>query len=139
MTDNLAARLLPAIEQAERAARDAQAESPTPWIRGNIYSVPHEDTPGESQIYDAHRNVVIHDEGVPGPAVAAFIVDQQPSMTLRRCAADRRTVERHSEAAVRQFDGFHYRFWCRSCHNEMPCPDLLDRAAAYNITTEETT
>lgn len=62
---------------------------------------------------------------------------------LRRCAADRSTVERHSrpgraEARGTQ-DGMAVLEYCECCGALMPCPDLLDRAEAYGITEEATT
>ncbi|HEX3781688.1 MAG TPA: DUF6221 family protein [Pseudonocardiaceae bacterium] len=149
MSTDLTEQLLAAIEHAEQTARDAEAEAPTPWIRGSIYGGSREDTPGESQIYDARHDVVVYDEGSPGAAVAAFIVGQQPGVTLRHCAADRKILTEHGQA---DFGAYGDRL-CRRCRYEndelepdalhhwvvWPCPTLTALAEAYGITTEETT
>jgi hypothetical protein len=44
-------------------------------------------------------------------------------ITLRRCEADKRTVERHREHLGQ----------CTGCTRLWPCPDLLDRADAYDV------
>lgn len=61
-------------------------------------------------------------------------------VVLRRCAADRRTIERHrrpGRVEVRGTqDGMWQLEWCECCGALMPCPDLLDRAEAYGLTVD---
>lgn len=59
--------------------------------------------------------------------------------TLRHCEADKRTVERHSlirgKSVLRNGEFVDY---CAACVQPIPCPDLLDRAAAYGVPTTPT-
>lgn len=68
---------------------------------------------------------------------ATHIARQGPQTTLRRCEADKRTVERHSRVGAREWVGIGHdaelRYRCEACWRPIPCPDLLDRAAAYDI------
>lgn len=55
---------------------------------------------------------------------------------LRRCAADRRVIERH--AVFHSVDLGGDEKWCTHCRSSRwPCPDLLDRAEAYGVSTSQ--
>ncbi|HEX3782732.1 MAG TPA: DUF6221 family protein [Pseudonocardiaceae bacterium] len=148
MTDDLTEQLLAAMERVEQVARAAEAESPSPWLRGDVYSIPSEDRDMYRQIYDRTGNVVVYDEGAPGPDVADLIAHNDPASVLRRCAADRKILAEHGQA---DFGAYGDRL-CRRCRYEddelepdelhhwvvWPCPTLTALAEAYGITTEET-
>lgn len=138
-TPDLVARILAAIEETERIA---QAATPGPWE-------PEGDDPTDDEVYTVHDgehgdlvgDVVAYVRGYDQQqSNMAHIARQDPKTALRRCAADRRTVERHRRPGSAQAhgtqDGIWVLEWCEGCGAPMPCPDLLDRAAAYNITPE---
>jgi hypothetical protein len=62
-----------------------------------------------------------------------------PAEVRRTCEADKRTVERHAPTAYEC--GLHdcvthgHLLTCNGCGEMWPCPDLLDRAAAYGVPT----
>jgi hypothetical protein len=62
-----------------------------------------------------------------------------PDEVRRHCEADKRTVERHRTSGVTVLVAGQERHFCARCHVLMPCPDLLDRADAWGVATEETT
>lgn len=144
-TPDLAVRILAAIDKTERAERGrVRLWEPQP----QPCPVCHQAVIGDP--------FVCRTEQIPGGGVAmrfepclcpltyeqwAAVLHPQPcpdETVLRHCAADQRTVERHSrpgrtEARGTQ-DGMVVLQWCECCRALMPCPDLLDRAAAYDIT-----
>ena len=61
-----------------------------------------------------------------------------PSTTRRRCEADKRTVQRHSQVGHQIPFADYYLDYCASCKHLMPCGDLLDRADAYGVEVETT-
>jgi hypothetical protein len=93
VAEDLIAWVSAAIEQTEKIARAAEVEAPGPWIRGHREYNPKVDTPDGQQIYDSARDVVVYDEGQPGPASVGHIVHNNPADTLRRCEADRRLLD----------------------------------------------
>lgn len=56
-----------------------------------------------------------------------------PSVELRHCEADRRTVRRHSRTIEIMHMGEVVDARCADCVQRWPCADLRDRAAAYGI------
>jgi hypothetical protein len=70
------------------------------------------------------------------PADREFIVDNDPSSVLRRCAADRRVLERHSPSADHLG-----RLLCSFCsdagHMEWPCEDFADLVDRYGLEVTE--
>lgn len=116
MVDGVAARVLAAIDETERIATEVQ------WGYGRILG----------SVYYSQR----------GTPVGAFLGLNGPEEVLTRCAADRRTVERH--IAIYPLYGAPYCVCCLEYppslttvqRAEWPCPDLRDRAAAYGITEE---
>lgn len=56
-----------------------------------------------------------------------------PDEVLRRCEADKRTVERHQLRGKSVLRNGEFVDYCAACLRVIPCPDLLDRAAAYGI------
>lgn len=121
MSDDLAARLLAAIEEREQNIRQTMMDA--------LHLGPFP---------------VFMQEGVElrPPVMSLFGREFYNSdVELRRCVADRRTVQRHAQ---QRGSGPYGRMGCEWCSSDdrptpWPCPDLLDRAHAYNVTTEETT
>lgn len=118
-TASLTARLLAAIEEAEQLARDAINPTDVP-CQITVNGQPQPTTHGDRVIYG------------DGATALRNLVAQDPRGVIRHCVAERRIVERH------EVHGDEYRK-CTSCGERWPCPDLRDIAAAYDITTEETT
>lgn len=130
MTTTLLDRLTAAIDEDERIAREA---TPGPWTADAWYVTSDTGTP------------VVEPggcgEGGVDPRDEQHIARQNPKATLIRCDADRKTVQRHApvQGPIRTL--------CATCHHvtpngyamrvEWPCPTLLDRAAAYDLTVEE--
>lgn len=129
---DIAARVLAAIEETERIARAAGGGH---WHRG--------DRPmDECRIEDDDGDFTIYDEGGHGVAHADHIVRHDPAAVLRRCTADRRSVKRHSNRWRITYggeigDSTNLVRHCEVCDYPMPCPDLLDRAEAYDVEIEE--
>lgn len=136
-SDDLAARVLAAIQVTERIAQDAVQETTGRWTaRESEFGVGTfvEDDCGAIILYaDPDRGR----RNVQYPHIAR----NDPETVLRHCDTDRRTVERHSRPGRAEVhgsqDGTFVLEWCDCCGEPMPCPDLLDRAAAYDITTEK--
>lgn len=63
----------------------------------------------------------------------SLVVSSDPDVILRHCEADKRTVQRHSHVGHSVPFGDYELDYCRACGNLIPCPDLLDRASAYDI------
>jgi hypothetical protein len=53
-----------------------------------------------------------------------------PTVVLRHCEADKRTVQRHAPERIKD------RYWCTHCERLWPCVEILDRADAYGIAKE---
>jgi hypothetical protein len=128
MNDDLAGRVLAAIDETLRIVetiREGGCPVPT-WTM----------EPSRSQSWHILREV---DDQTPigfvtdGRWEVRHIVHNDPAATIRRCEADKRTVERHNQVdhsvpfADYQFD------YCATCRELMPCPDMLDRAASYGV------
>lgn len=116
MTDDLAARLLAAIEETERIAQAAA------------------DSAREHDAFGTGNGIL-----TGSPAIALHVRRQDPKSTLIRCAADRRTVERHPVVAVegRDQDGMEREgHFCDTCDEPWPCGTIQDRAFAYGWSTE---
>lgn len=147
MSDDLVPRLLAAIVETEAFAETA-GEPDDNWEYRRGASV----TPAPK---DRSRTVIKFDGGIswhPGTDQVIFafweedlehIVRHSPSAVLRRCAADRRVVERHTEfhaAVLPAAPGAEPQTerWCTQCRSSRwPCPELVDRAEAYGITAHE--
>ncbi len=87
----IAAFLHARYDEQEELAKQAAAESPTPWWRGDKYGV-RSDRPDDRQVYDATEEVVVYDEGAPGPAVAAYIAQHGPDVALADIEAKRKIL-----------------------------------------------
>ena len=140
MTEDLAARLLAAIDAKESKARAAATHAPGPW------RVDPDDNDAMLP-----TGVWVEDAADTGVAVvrgnyrAEFLVDNQPDTVLRRCAADRKILAEHQPDGTAYGDQL-----CRRCtlgdeasdklHRWFiwPCPTLRALAEGYGI-TEETT
>ncbi len=77
--------------------------------------------------------------GLSTPDGRSLVVSSDPSADLRRCEADKRTVELHvpnwSVIADSPYvdAGGNPVPPCKHCKWSWPCPDLLDRADAYGV------
>jgi hypothetical protein len=109
MTD-LSDRILAAIEEVRRNAEELKAVRPT------LMRIGLSTSDGRS-----------------------LVVSSDPSADLRRCEADKRTVERHHRelAFAIVVDKGVEQHGCAHCGKPWPCSDLLDRADAYDVPTEE--
>lgn len=133
---DLAARVLAAIDETERIALHAHGET---WSTGSAFAVTATD--GEEVISEG-------DSGCGGGVIdiptTAHIVHNDPAAVRRRCAADRRVLDRHRELRL---GGGPFPLGpsvCTHCDRDgarvlWPCPDFDDLADRYRITTEETT
>lgn len=126
MTDDLTTRLLAAITETERIARDARPGYFTPEVLLTFSAV--------------------------GDAV--HVAHHKPQAVLRHCAAHRKIIERHLKVTEKQYDrdGWHdvdlcdtcaYGRSCSHCFDTedlpfvvWPCPTLRDLAEAYGLTIE---
>jgi hypothetical protein len=139
--DDFVPRLLAVIDETEQVAR---AANDGPW-RVNDERYPE-------SIYSADGTCVIGGGRWGGEARvfdsnedALHIVRNDPEAVSRRCAADRRVVERHTmfHAIVPPVvlgDEPSTERYCTQCHAQRwPCPELLDRAQAYGVTVEKET
>ncbi|MEU4804336.1 DUF6221 family protein [Actinosynnema sp. NPDC023587] len=151
---DLATQVLSAIDAAERDARAAAWKDADWVIAWQPVPKPDEEIPDPVVLADGKPIIRLHTE-YAGHLAVDHVVRQDPTAALRRCAADRRTVERHRPVPD------HGRFsddWADNCPNPddcahyerppvctcccdntgdpvpAPCPDLLDRADAYGIT-----
>lgn len=133
MTDagTLVADLLAAIEATEADARDAGSRSLT-WARAEHPSVPWgvEDAPAE--ILSGGRVYMTFETDRGAPLAVAHVLRHDPASVLRRCAADRKLVQRHKPVTDADGNGE----YCFHCAETWPCPDLLDRAEAYGLPIE---
>jgi hypothetical protein len=78
--------------------------------------------------------------GLSTPDGRSLVVSSDPRVTLRRCEADRRTVERHALRGKSVLRNGEFVDYCAACQQPIPCPDLLDRAHAYDVARDgETT
>lgn len=129
MSDDLAARVLAAIEETERIA---QAATPGPWQR----FLGHDIGVGQP---------VVPDSPVDGHTVAemprcadhvdrrcedaAHIAHNDPESVLRRCAADREIVVLHTPKTAEIYTEHpgngDYDFGCPSCHYEWDCEEIM--------------
>lgn len=119
LMDDLIAFLKKRYAEIEQHAEAAGAESPSPWMRGDSYTAAKADRDGETQIYDATGDVVVYDEGAPGPAVAGHIVLQDPASTLADIASKRQILAQHRTKVFERLRGspeFGYQYWCETCH-----------------------
>jgi hypothetical protein len=128
-SDDLVPRILAAIEEAEQIARQASGRNQLPWLAdGNL-------------VYERSRmsdNVIVK---WSWPLYIAHIVHNDPVSVLRRCEADRRTVERHSTITDAVFSTSPGKpgVWlpkCFYCNGRAPCDDLRDMMDRYGITQE---
>jgi hypothetical protein len=130
--DDLAARLLAAIEETERVAR-GHAQASDSWeVRGG-------------EVGDVLNSGTV--AFVPCHGDREHIAHNDPHTVLRRCAADRKIVAEHSSPHT-VVDGFCAEEGapcthagedeCQRCQL-WPCPTLLALAEAYGITEEAST
>lgn len=144
---DLVSRLLAAIEEAEQKAlavpehlRADRWTHPGPWVMHG----------GESRSED--EVALVRMTGRQAEAIAEHIALNDPAAVLRRCAADKRVLERHNKPEP--MDPFQVRVWrfevkCGHCSwtcytdcedmVKFPCPDLVDLADRYGISVEEET
>lgn len=128
MTD-LAGRVLAAIDDAERNVHYC-GKAKIGWGTylhpdGSMRYTSAVARNGDIWVADGHETT---------PSIVRVVFD--PPAELNRCAADRRTVERHQPEDVVDPCGCgrtHRYQRCVGCEEEWPCPDLLDRADAYGV------
>lgn len=134
MTDDLASRVLAAIEGTERIARDTYADvfflkprrSPSAWsaepIRGVVVT-------GRDHLVSRAEGGLIAD--AMSKEDATHIARQDPSTTLRRCAADRKLVELHVKVVELWDQGDERGLFdvaiCRTCAYGASCDHCFDR------------
>lgn len=145
---DLSHRVRAAIEAKARVAREAEVVASTSgsWI-GPIYET------------------LTISMGSVNPAVPAVFpgqlpfITELPSVVLRRCEADLRTLDRHEPGYPGEVEySYHWEkagpsgemvevrnaepdepYYCETCGEFWPCPEFLDRAAAYGVPVEEST
>jgi len=136
MTD-LAQRILDAIGETERIARDACGVAWTDSVTAMIHVDPA--VIRDNKLAYGHLGFVAStDRSSLGDAYRRHIARNDPDTVLRRCAADRRVLSRHTTGAISLMaDGRERGRLCPADHRRMPCPDLLDLADSYGITEED--
>lgn len=132
--DDIVRQVLAAIEATEQDARDAKNDRSGVWH--------HVVTPGgQNKVVDDLGYTVTghyHDDSAPW-WTCPHIARHDPNAVLRRCAADRRRLERHRQVV----DGGSDSAWpapghCAACitgddYVPFPCPDFLDLADSYGV------
>jgi hypothetical protein len=146
--DGLPARLLAAIAETERIAREAGGDE---WHQGEIV-VGYDDardaeiTAPNGGVRTAGDETVVYDEGRPTAQQAAHIALQDPASTLRRCEADKRIVQRYQKAEQQYRDVLavlnqearpdtmlRTTFELHRTHYEALRDDLVDLAEGYGL------
>lgn len=153
MDDDIAPRILAAIE-----AREAAAKS---WGEDDLNSLHWRVAGARQLIYqnnvadvvmaiDCQANGALSWEAIYvrhdiDGRRAAFIVANSPASVLRACTIDRRRLDRHSPvtAVEGRYEG---ELICGGCSvgddqwhaRPFPCPDLLDLADSYGVAPEST-
>lgn len=148
---DLISRLLTAIEEAEEDARDASTWGDDWSVADHVAPPWGEDTP-DDVILAAGKPVATMNTEYGGCLAASHVARNDPAAVLRRCAADKRVLERHNKPEP--MDPFQVRVWrfevkCGHCSwtcytdcedmVKFPCPDLVDLADRYGISVEEET
>lgn len=145
MTADLAARVLAAIEETERIAREVDDNS-APWTGQWKTDGKH-----VLRTYNDHVLAYSHHGHPFRPGMLAHIAQNDPATVLRRCEADRetvddyaRTVEIRDAAAERLRTQEHPKnprdldTWDRADREASTLRPVIERLArAYGITTEE--
>lgn len=129
-TATLAARLLAAIEETERLARDAVQETTGRWTSREVewgVGTVVEDDCGALLLH-----VTYHGRNVQYPHIA----HNDPDTVLRRCAADRRILDRHKPHVIETSRSNPQPVICDYCSHvpdavDWPCPDVEDIVVAY--------
>ena len=142
MSEDLAGRVLAAIEETEQIAREAATVGRADeWGVAESRAAPWGVEPRPAEILAGGKPILQFNDEYGGSLAADHIARQDPAATLIRCEADRCTVERHSR--VGQADWMDMggsqamiRRYCAGCGQPMPCPDLLDRAKVYGVEVE---
>lgn len=153
-TPDLARQILAAIEGAEQDARDAVARKGGTWEVADPGEYRWGQDEQDAEILAGGKPIISCSYEYGGPLLADHIARNDPNAALRRYAADRRRLERHTPIPD------HGRFsddWadrrpnpgdcdcgerpkvCGACRDqvgdplEAPCPDLLDLADSYGV------
>lgn len=132
---DLHTRIAAAIDRAEQVARDViDAIGDSPWVVEYL--------PTTQRITNARAYVIAETHvGSPLPGNRALwapepehIALNDPAAVLRRCAADRRVLERHQHYTIPAgYDGAGMPN-CNRCNGyEWPCDEIEDLADRYGI------
>lgn len=125
-------------QQIDTMETVASAATPGPWITPD-----HDDQVGMLEVRTAHEaDIMIGYVADVATADAHHIALNDPATVLRRCAADRKILERH-----RLNPDVHYEPACKGCgtygdqelsevDNLNECPELLDLGYAHGLTPE---
>lgn len=133
--DDIVRQVLAAIEATEQDARDAKNDRSGVWH--------HVVTPGgQNKVVDDLGYTVTghyHDDSAPW-WTCPHIARNDPDAVLRRCAADRRRIERHQleTATDGRYEGSLICVGCSVGDDDwfdrpFPCPDFLDLADSYGV------
>lgn len=142
MTDEaLVARLLAAIKETERDARDA-VHRDGDWSIAEQRAVPWGVESDPVEILDGGKPIIEFSTDYGCGLAAEHVVRQSPAATLRRCEADKRVWQRHEPFIV---DGRESPtlLHCTACSEgrveavAWPCAEIDDLADRYSLTTEE--
>lgn len=133
--DDLIARLTAAIEETEKAARDASGRGEKWFIAAQPESGWWKD-PHDDEIVADGKPIIRLNEEYGGNLAADHIVRHDPFGVLRGCAADQRVLARHKRD----------RDWrCETCVEHTydprfaferalwPCEEIKDLAARYGL------
>ena len=150
---DLPSRILAAIDETERLAQAAAKDSEPEWSPG------HEHVSDNVTTAEYGSLVLCGPYGYLGWELRQHVALNDPAKTLRRCAADRRLIERHQrETQVNvcfDYDTFRDVDYCGACTVGegcdhciswsgpggvtsgpvlWPCPTIRDLAEVYGIT-----
>jgi hypothetical protein len=124
VADDITRQIVAAIEETERLA-NALISTVNPTTGEWVAAGPH-----GTEIRDSRNHLVVKHSW---PDEIAHITRHSPASVLRRCAADRRRLERHWTSVDtwgRPTCGYD-----RDGDDEVlwPCPDILDVADSYGV------
>lgn len=129
-------RILAAIDHAEKLAQAVAQDTEPEWSPG------HEHLSDYVSTAEYGSAVTCGLYGYMGWELRQYIALNDPRSTLRRCAADRRTMQRHQQQTIETSRWDPKPIICGYCSHvpdavDWPCLDVVDLADRYGCNIEE--